>query len=280
MKNLVIVESPSKSKTIEKYLGNDYMVVSSKGHIRDLATTGKGGLGIDVEHDFEPTYKISADKRSVVKELKDLAKKSDHIYLASDPDREGEAIAWHLAQVLGLDVNDENRIVFNEITKGAVTEALKHPRTIDIPMVKSQETRRMLDRIIGFKLSKLLQSKIKSKSAGRVQSVALRLIVEREQEIRAFKSEEYWTLAALVDKDSKKFNANLIRIGGKKAELKTQQEVDAIISRCHEFKVSSIEKKVRKKEPRMPFITSTLQQEASTKLGFGEKNNADCPKAI
>ena len=169
MKNLVIVESPSKSKTIEKYLGNDYMVVSSKGHIRDLATTGKGGLGIDVEHDFEPTYKISADKRSVVKELKDLAKKSDHIYLASDPDREGEAIAWHLAQVLGLDVNDENRIVFNEITKGAVTEALKHPRTIDIPMVKSQETRRMLDRIIGFKLSKLLQSKIKSKSAGRVQ---------------------------------------------------------------------------------------------------------------
>ena len=271
MKNLVIVESPSKSKTIEKYLGNDYMVVSSKGHIRDLATTGKGGLGIDVEHDFEPTYKISADKRSVVKELKDLAKKSDHIYLASDPDREGEAIAWHLAQVLGLDVNDENRIVFNEITKGAVTEALKHPRTIDIPMVKSQETRRMLDRIIGFKLSKLLQSKIKSKSAGRVQSVALRLIVEREQEIRAFKSEEYWTLAALVDKDSKKFNANLIRIGGKKAELKTQQEVDAIISRCHEFKVSSIEKKVRKKEPRMPFITSTLQQEASTKLGFGAK---------
>ena len=271
MKNLVIVESPSKSKTIEKYLGNDYMVVSSKGHIRDLATTGKGGLGIDVEHDFEPTYKISADKRAVVKELKDLAKKSDHIYLASDPDREGEAIAWHLAQVLGLDVNDENRIVFNEITKGAVIEALKHPRTIDIPMVKSQETRRMLDRIIGFKLSKLLQSKIKSKSAGRVQSVALRLIVEREQEIRAFKSEEYWTLAALVDKDNKKFNANLIRIGGKKADLKTQQEVDAIVSRCHEFKVSGIEKKVRKKEARMPFITSTLQQEASTKLGFGAK---------
>ena len=277
MKNLVIVESPSKSKTIEKYLGNDYMVVSSKGHIRDLATTGKGGLGIDVEHDFEPTYKISADKRSVVKELKDLAKKSDHIYLASDPDREGEAIAWHLAQVLGLDVNDENRIVFNEITKGAVTEALKHPRTIDIPMVKSQETRRMLDRIIGFKLSKLLQSKIKSKSAGRVQSVALRLIVEREQEIRAFKSEEYWTLAALVDKDSKKFNANLIRIGGKKAELKTQQEVDAIISRCHEFKVSTEEDR-RGRECDWYIDTSAGGQHKAWLRG--EKNNADCPKAI
>ena len=272
MKNLVIVESPSKSKTIEKYLGGDYHVVSSKGHIRDLATSGKGGLGIDVDHDFEPTYKISSDKRAVVKELKDLAKKSDHVYLASDPDREGGAIAWHLANVLDLNMEEENRIIFNEITKNAVIAAFEHPRTIDQDLVKSQEARRMLDRIIGFKLSKLLQSKIKSKSAGRVQSVALRLIVERENEIRAFKSEEYWTLAANIEKDGKTFSASLNKIDGKKAELKTQEEVNAIIERCcKEFVVSSIEKKVRKKEARMPFITSTLQQEASTKLGFGAK---------
>ena len=271
MKNLVIVESPSKSKTIEKYLGGDYHVVSYKGHIRDLATTGKGGLGIDVEHDFEPTYKISSDKRAVVKELKDLAKKSEHVFLASDPDREGEAIAWHLANVLELDMEEENRIIFHEITKNAVTEAFQHPRTIDQDLVKSQETRRMLDRIIGFKLSKLLQSKIKSKSAGRVQSVALRLIVERENEIRAFKSEEYWTLAANIEKNGKQFSASLNKVDGKKAELKTQADVDAIIERCAAFVVSAIEKKVRKKEARMPFITSTLQQEASTKLNFGAK---------
>ena len=272
MKNLVIVESPSKSKTIEKYLGGDYHVVSSKGHIRDLATSGKGGLGIDVENDFEPTYKVSSDKRAVVKELKDLAKKSDHVYLASDPDREGEAIAWHLANVLDLNMEEENRIIFNEITKHAVVEAFEHPRTIDQDLVKSQEARRMLDRIIGFKLSKLLQSKIKSKSAGRVQSVALRLIVERENEIRAFKSEEYWTLATNIEKDGKTFSASLNKIDGKKADLKTQEEVNAVIERCcHDFIVSSIEKKVRKKEARMPFITSTLQQEASTKLGFGAK---------
>ena len=272
MKNLVIVESPSKSKTIEKYLGGDYHVVSSKGHIRDLATSGKGGLGIDVENDFEPTYKVSSDKRAVVKELKDLAKKSDHVYLASDPDREGEAIAWHLANVLDLNMEEENRIIFNEITKHAVVEAFEHPRTIYQDLVKSQEARRMLDRIIGFKLSKLLQSKIKSKSAGRVQSVALRLIVERENEIRAFKSEEYWTLAANIEKDGKMFSASLNKIDGKKADLKTQEEVNAVIERCcHDFIVSSIEKKVRKKEARMPFITSTLQQEASTKLGFGAK---------
>lgn len=272
MKNLVIVESPSKSKTIEKYLGGDYHVVSSKGHIRDLATSGKGGLGIDVDHDFEPTYKVSSDKRAVVKELKDLAKKSNHVYLASDPDREGEAIAWHLANVLELNMEEENRIIFNEITKHAVVEAFEHPRTIDQDLVKSQEARRMLDRIIGFKLSKLLQSKIKSKSAGRVQSVALRLIVERENEIRAFKSEEYWTLAANIEKDGKTFSASLNKIDGKKADLKTQEEVNAVIERCcHDFIVNSIEKKVRKKEARMPFITSTLQQEASTKLGFGAK---------
>ena len=273
MKNLVIVESPSKSKTIEKYLGNDYHVVSSKGHIRDLATTGKGGLGIDIENDFQPNYKISTDKKEVVKELQKMAKNSDHVYLASDPDREGEAIAWHLASVLGLDMNEDNRIVFHEITKQAILEAMKHPQKIDQDLVKSQETRRMLDRIIGFRLSKLLQNKIQSKSAGRVQSVALRLIVERENEIRNFKKEEYWTLDALCRKGKEKFTASLLKVDGKKAKIKDKDACDALIERCkdHPFVVSNIEKKVKKREPKMPFITSTLQQEASTKLGFGAK---------
>ncbi len=273
MKNLVIVESPSKSKTIEKYLGNDYHVVSSKGHIRDLATTGKGGLGIDVEHEFQPNYKISADKKEIVKDLQKLAKESDHVYLASDPDREGEAIAWHLASVLGLDMNEENRIVFHEITKQAILEAMKHPQKIDQNLVKSQETRRMLDRIIGFRLSKLLQNKIQSKSAGRVQSVALRLIVERENEIRRFKKEEYWTLDALCRKGKSSFTAALVKVDGKKAQLKNKEQSDAVIERCqnHPFIVTDIERKVKKREPKMPFITSTLQQEASTKLGFGAK---------
>lgn len=186
MKNLVIVESPSKSKTIEKYLGKDYEVVSSKGHIRDLAIKGKDGLGIDIDNDFTPTYVIAKGKKDVVASLKDKASKADKVYLATDPDREGEAISWHLAKELNQDMDDDNRVVFNEITHDAVIEAFKHPRKIDNNLVKSQETRRMLDRIIGFKLSKLLNSKIKSKSAGRVQSVALKLIVEKEKEINRF----------------------------------------------------------------------------------------------
>ncbi|MDL2276818.1 type I DNA topoisomerase [Breznakia sp. OttesenSCG-928-G09] len=272
MKKLVIVESPSKSKTIEKYLGKDFNVISSKGHIRDLATTGKGGLGIDIENDFTPTYKINKDKKDVVKDLKALAKKSDQVYLASDPDREGEAIAWHLASELGLDMNDENRIVFNEITKPAILEAFEHPRVIDQGLVHSQEARRMVDRIIGFKLSKLLQSKIKSKSAGRVQSVALRIIVEREKEIRAFKTEEYWTIDAIVNKEKNKFIAELRKYKGKKAKIKNKEESDAIIAACSgKYQVTKIEKKVKKKQPKLPFITSTLQQEASTKLNFSAK---------
>ena len=185
---LVIVESPSKSKTIENYLGKEYHVTSSKGHIRDLSTSGKEGLGIDQEDHYKPKYVISKDKKDVVKELKAAVK-------------EGEAISWHLADVLGLDMDDDNRIVFNEVTKDAVVDALNHPRKIDQNLVKSQETRRVLDRIIGFKLSKLLQRKIKSKSAGRVQSVALRLIVEKEREIEAFVPEEYWKIKAQFEKD-------------------------------------------------------------------------------
>ncbi len=271
-KKLVIVESPSKSKTIEKYLGTDYMVTSSKGHIRDLAKSGKGGLGIDLENNYEPHYVISKEKKEVVKELKQACKKADYVYLATDPDREGEAISWHLADVLGLDTEEENRIVFNEITKDAVIKALDNPRKIDMDLVKSQETRRVLDRIIGFKLSKLLQKKIKSKSAGRVQSVALRLIVEREKEIEKFVPDEYWTIQALFDQDNCSFTSDLTKYKSKKVEIKNEEEANAIYDKLsNEFIVKSIKKADKKRESKPPFITSSLQQEASTKLGFSAK---------
>ncbi len=272
-KNLVIVESPSKAKTIEKYLGKDYKVVSSKGHICDLATSGKGGLGIDVDNDFKPTYRISKEKKEVVKELKELAKGADKVILASDPDREGEAIAWHLARELGLSETDNNRVTFHEITKPVVTQAIQEPHQIDMDLVKSQETRRMLDRIIGFRLSKLLQNKIQSKSAGRVQSVALRLIVEREEEIRKFKSKEYWTVEAQVKKGNSTFEADLVKVDGKKPKLSTKEETDALLALCQgqPFVVESITAKNKNRPPKPPFTTSTLQQESSTKLGYGAR---------
>lgn len=272
MKNLVIVESPSKSKTIAKYLGKDYTVVSSKGHIRDLAIKGKDGLGVDIENDFAPTYVISKDKTDTVKDLQKQAKKADHVYLATDPDREGEAISWHLAEELGLPTNELDRVTFHEITKNAVTEAFKSPRTIDMDLVHSQETRRILDRIIGFKLSKLLNTKIKSKSAGRVQSVALKLIVEREKEINAFVPEEYWTIDAVFEKSRRRFNASLSRISGEKAQLHNEEEAMKAYEACQgPFTVSEIKISSRHRDPRPPFITSTLQQEASTKLSFSAK---------
>lgn len=271
-KNLVIVESPSKSKTIEKYLGSDYVVTSSKGHIRDLATTGKGGLGVDVENDFKPNYIINKDKKDVVKELKKYVKEADCVYLATDPDREGEAISWHLADVLGIDTNLENRVVFHEVTKDAVIEALNNPRKIDQNLVKSQETRRVLDRIIGFKLSKLLQKKIKSKSAGRVQSVALRLICEKEEEINAFIPEEYWRIKAKFEKDDIDFVAELEKYKNKKIELKNgEQAIEVFESLNKEFIVEDIKKTEKKRHSKPPFITSTLQQEASSKLNFKAK---------
>ena len=266
MKNLVIVESPSKSKTIEKYLGKDFKVTSSKGHICDLATKGKEGLGVDVENDFKPTYEISPDKKSVVSELKKLVKNADQVYLATDPDREGEAISWHLARELGLDMDQNNRIVFNEITKNAVLKALEEPRTIDMALVRSQETRRILDRIIGFKLSKLLQKKIGSKSAGRVQSIALRMICDREKEIEAFVPEEYWKINADL---GKKLIVELSKYQGKKIEIRNEEEADAILKALGEdFVLADITEKNKKRAAYLPFITSTLQQEASTKLGF------------
>jgi len=272
MKNLVIVESPSKSKTIEKYLGSDYEVVSSKGHIRDLAIKGKDGLGVDVENNFTPTYVVNDDKKDTVKELKKLAKKANQIYLATDPDREGEAISWHLANELGVSVDEENRIEFHEVTKDAVLEAFRNPRKIDMDLVRSQETRRILDRIIGFKLSKLLKSKIKSKSAGRVQSVALKLIVDREKEIKAFVPQEYWTIDALFEEQGIEFSAALSKVNGKKAQLNHQSEADEVVNGCKEpFTVSSIKKQIKKREPKPAYITSTLQQEASTKINFSAK---------
>ena len=272
MKNLVIVESPSKSKTIEKYLGKEYDVVPSVGHIRDLATRGKDGLGVDVENNFEPTYIISKDKKDTVKDLKSRAEKADNVYLATDPDREGEAISWHLADELGLSLNDKNRVTFNEITKDAVTEAFKNPREIDMDLVHSQEARRILDRIIGFKLSKLIQKKIKSKSAGRVQSVALKLIVDKEKEIEAFIPEEYWTIDAIFEKDKKQFPASLSKIDGKKAELHNEAEAKEVFDACQNaFTVKEIKHTTKSRSPKPAFITSTLQQEASTKLGFASR---------
>lgn len=266
---LVIVESPSKSKTIENYLGKDYHVTSSKGHIRDLSTSGKDGLGIDQENEYKPKYVISKDKKDVVKELKAAVKEAKTVYLATDPDREGEAISWHLADVLGLDMDADNRVVFNEVTKDAVVDALNHPRKIDQNLVKSQETRRVLDRIIGFKLSKLLQRKIKSKSAGRVQSVALRLIVEKEREIEAFVPEEYWKVKANFIKDDIDFVVELNKKGTKKVKISNEAEALEIFNALSKsFVVDSVKKTSKKRESKPPFITSTLQQEASSKLGF------------
>ena len=265
MKELVIVESPSKAKTIEKYLGRNYRVLSSKGHIRDLAIKGKGGLGVDVENGFEPTYEISKDKKEVVKQLQNEVAKASHVLLATDPDREGEAISWHLAEVLGLPENETNRIEFHEITKNAVLKAVDEPRKIDMNLVKSQETRRILDRIIGFKLSKLLQKKIKSKSAGRVQSVALKMICDREKEIESFVPEEYWTISAEFEKDKRKFEAALTKIGTKKADIRSREDADSVLQRAvNPFTVSSLKSSTKKRPPRLPFTTSTLQQEAST----------------
>ncbi len=268
MKNLVIVESPSKSKTIEKYLGKDYKVVSSKGHIRDLTTTGKYGFGVDVDNGFKPSYAPIKGKKSTITELKKLGKEADFIYLASDPDREGEAISWHLKDAMGLSDSDYDRVVFNEITKDKVLESFKHPRKIDDNLVKSQETRRILDRIIGFRLSKLMQSKTGGKSAGRVQSVALKLIVDREREIEAFIPEEYYTITGVFDE----FESNLFAYKDKDIEIKSEEEKNKIMEALSStFTIKDIETKDKNKKAKAPFTTSTLQQTASTRIGFSGK---------
>ncbi len=267
-KKLVIVESPHKATTISNYLGKDYQVVSSKGHVRDLSTKGKYGFGVDIENNFKPDYIPIKGKKKLIDELKKEVKDSDFVYLASDPDREGEAIAWHLYDALGLNPKKYDRIVFNEITKNAVLESLKHARKIDQDLVNSQEARRILDRIIGFRLSKLIQSKTDGSSAGRVQSVALKLVVDREREIEAFKPEEYWTIAAKFEE----FEADLCWYNHKDIEIPNEEKADQILSELsNQFKIENIEQKTKNKPSKVPFITSTLQQEASSKLGMTSK---------
>lgn len=264
MKKLVIVESPAKSKTIEKYLGSDYKVVSSKGHIRDLATSGKFGLGVDVENDFTPSYVPIKGKSKDINALKKDVKNSEYVYLATDPDREGEAISWHLKDTLDIEDN-YSRVVFNEITKDVVLDAINHPRKIDEDLVRSQETRRILDRIIGFRLSKLMQSKTGGKSAGRVQSVALKLIVDREREIEKFIPEEYWSITA----DFKDFKADLEKYHGKKIEIKSEVEANEILSKLsNAFSLEDVKEKETKRSAQPVFKTSTLQRMAANKINF------------
>ena len=267
MENVIIVESPSKSKTIGSYLGKGFLVLSSKGHIRDLATTGKDGLGIDVENDFTPNYKIMDDKESLVSYLKSACN-GKNVYLATDPDREGEAIAYHLATVLGLDLNAANRIEFHEITKDAVRKALEVPHPIDMKMVDSQECRRMIDRILGFKLSKLLQKKIASKSAGRVQSVVLKMIVDLEKEIQAFTPINYYEMEAIFNT----FKLKLSELNGVKIDSKNRildrNKLEVLQPKLLSFVVSDVSNHLTRRNSYPAFTTSTLQQEASSKLGF------------
>ncbi|EMR07532.1 DNA topoisomerase 1 [Bhargavaea cecembensis DSE10] len=265
---LVIVESPAKAKTIEKYLGKKYKVKASVGHVRDLP---RSQTGIDVENNYEPKYITIRGKGPVLQELKSAAKKAKKIFLASDPDREGEAIAWHLAHSLGIDEDSECRVVFNEITKDAVKEAFKHPRAINRDRVDAQQARRILDRLVGYNISPILWKKVKKGlSAGRVQSVALRLIIDRENEIRNFKPEEYWSITGLFGKGKKEFTAAFHGDGKKKIKLPDRQAVDAILAKLDgsDFEVAELEKKERKRNPAPPFTTSSLQQEAARKLNF------------
>lgn len=273
MSNLVIVESPAKAKTIKKYLGGDYEVIASMGHVRDLP---KSKMGIDFENNFQPQYIDMKGKEDVIKELKKYAKKCDHIYLATDPDREGEAISWHIAQMLGLDLNDNNRVAFNEITKTGVQTGMSHPHKIDLDLVNAQQARRILDRIVGYKLSPFLWKKVKrGLSAGRVQSVAVRLIVDREKEVKEFVPQEYWSIDAKFTAPSsrKVFAAKLSAIDGKKAEIANKEQSDEILKRLENavYTVTDVKKRVTKKQPAPPFITSTLQQEASKRMGFQAK---------
>ncbi|MBR2133180.1 MAG: type I DNA topoisomerase [Eubacterium sp.] len=273
MSKLVIVESPAKAKNIKGYLGRGYDVIASMGHVRDLPAAR---LSVDVEKDFEPKYAIIKGKENFVKDLKKKADAADYVYLATDPDREGEAISWHLATILGLDVHDKNRVTFNEITKNGVTTGMANPREIDRDLVDAQQARRILDRLIGYKLSPFISQKIRrGLSAGRVQSVALRIIVDREEEIRAFKPEEYWSIdAKFYNPPSRKlFSAAIYSKDGKKLAIENKAQSDKILSELEdaEYVVSSVKKGSRKKSPTPPFITSTLQQEASRRLSFQGK---------
>lgn len=268
-KYLVIVESPTKAKTIDRYLGKNYKVVASKGHLRDLP---KSKMGVDIQDNFKPHYISIRGRGDTIKELRKYAKKAEKVYLAADPDREGEAIAWHLSHLLDLEPTDKNRVVFNEITKESVKEAFKHPREIDQDLVDAQQARRILDRIVGYSISPILWKKIKKGlSAGRVQSTTLKLIIDRENEIRAFKPEEYWNIPAVFKKGKVNFDASFYGIDGAKTDLKNAEDVEAVMSRLQlnkAFTVQEVEEKERNRKPAPPFTTSTLQQEASNRLNF------------
>lgn len=279
---LVIVESPAKANTIKKFLGGKSKVVASMGHIRDLP---KSKMGIDIEHDFEPQYINIRGKAPLINSLKKEAKNAKKVYLATDPDREGEAIAWHLAYILGIDPNSICRVTFNEITKDAVKEAIQNPRTIDLNLTDAQQARRVLDRIVGYKISPVLWKKVKrGLSAGRVQSVAVALIVEREEEIEKFVPEEYWniTLKASDKKTKTKFDCKFIGKNGKKMELHTKEEVDKILADLEgaKYQVKDIKKGEKKRNPSPPFTTSTIQQEASRKLNFAIKKTMSVAQRI
>lgn len=273
MSNLVIVESPAKAKTIQRYLGQDYEVLASMGHVRDLP---KSTLGVDVEHDFQPQYQNMEGKEGVIKELKREAKKADRVYLATDPDREGEAISWHLAQLLNLDMDGNNRVEFNEITHSGVENGMRHPRSIDFNLVDAQQARRILDRLVGYKLSPFLWKKVRrGLSAGRVQSVAVRLVVDREEEIRRFVPQEYWSVDAKCAAPPSRsvFSAKLTEVDGKrvdKMEIPNEETANGLVSRLQNaaYSVEDIKKQVTRRRPAPPFITSTLQQDASSRLGF------------
>ncbi|MFI8574694.1 type I DNA topoisomerase [Rossellomorea aquimaris] len=268
---LVIVESPAKAKTIERYLGKKYKVRASMGHVRDLP---KSQMGVDVENEFEPKYITIRGKGPVLKELKTAAKKVKKIFLAADPDREGEAIAWHLAHSLAMDTTSECRVVFNEITKDAIKESFKHPRAINMDLVDAQQARRILDRLVGYNISPLLWKKVKKGlSAGRVQSVALRLIIDRENEIKSFTPEEYWSIEAEFTKGNDTFQASFYGMDGKKVELKTEEDVKEVLGKVKgkSFEINKVTKKERKRNPAPPFTTSSLQQEAARKLNFRAK---------
>ena len=282
MSKLVIVESPAKAKTIQKYLGPGYQVMASMGHVRDLP---KSRLGIDVEHEFRPQYVNIDGKTQLIHELQNAAAKSDFVYLATDPDREGEAISWHLAQLLALNLNEANRVTFNEITKSGVKEGMSHPRSLDLDFVDAQQARRVLDRLVGYKISPFLWRKVRrGLSAGRVQSVAVKILVDREREIRAFVPEEYWTLDALlkVGKPATTFKARFYGTQDAKLEVHTQAEADAILSELEgaDYRVDSVKKGTRKRKPMPPFITSTMQQEASKKLNFTAKRTMNVAQAL
>ena len=278
---LVIVESPNKCHTISRYLGEGYEVLATVGHLRDLSTSGKGGFGVDIENGFKPTYIVSAGKRGTVAELKEAARKADDVYLATDPDREGEAIAWHLTQILGLDPKTTKRLEFHEITRVSINNAIKKPRVIDMNLVESQETRRIMDRIIGFRLSNIIQKKIKSPSAGRVQSATLELICDHDKEIREFKPEPYWTLSLDLLKNKAKITANFRSFSTFK-KIESQEVNDEIMSKLSIDKalVSSVKKSTRTVESKPAFTTSTLQQEAFNTYKFSTKKTSSIAQQL